>query len=67
MHKYVSICFCALQLKEICSALIVYELGGVVQPSISYDIATVYNYCDSATPVVMMHTKPDQTMAGKLL
>ena len=39
---------------EVSQALVLYELGGVIQGGENYNLHTVYEYTDSTTPVVFI-------------
>ena len=39
---------------EVSSAIVLYQLGGVVSPPASYDIHSVYEYSDTHIPVTFI-------------
>lgn len=44
-----------LQLSEVAQALVVYELGAIIQPPDHYNIREVYQYSDKATPTLFVY------------
>ena len=49
------------QLYEVCQALILHELGGLVQQPMNYNISDVYAKSSETVPVIFIHPSPPGT------
>ena len=39
---------------DVCQALVLHDLGGLISPPRNYSVAEAYEYSDKATPVVFL-------------